>query len=112
MQRSIGSRTRLWALCSPATASCARSGWRRATNCSNETSRTRELAQEADQLTFALEEIDRIAPTPGEDREIVDEVRRLGDLDSLRSAAEGAQAALAGVEDVMDGGTGALDLLG
>ncbi|NKS53391.1 hypothetical protein GS500_09730 [Rhodococcus hoagii] len=28
------------------------------------TSRTRELAQEADQLTFALEEIDRIAPTP------------------------------------------------
>ncbi|BDE59468.1 DNA repair protein RecN [Rhodococcus hoagii] len=76
------------------------------------TSRTRELAQEADRLTFALEEIDRIAPTPGEDREIVDEVRRLGDLDSLRSAAEGAQAALAGVEDVMDGGTGALDLLG
>lgn len=76
------------------------------------TSRTRELAQEADQLTFALEEIDRTAPTPGEDREIVDEVRRLGDLDSLRSAAEGAQSALAGVEDAVDGGVGALDLLG
>ncbi|MDH6678545.1 DNA repair protein RecN (Recombination protein N) [Rhodococcus sp. LBL1] len=77
------------------------------------TSRARELVQEADQLTFALEEIDRIAPTPGEDVEIVDEVRRLGDLDSLRTAAEGAQAALAGVDDGgIDGATGALDLLG
>ncbi|PTR27388.1 DNA replication and repair protein RecN [Rhodococcus sp. OK519] len=76
------------------------------------TSRTRELAQEADQLTFALEEIDRIAPTAGEDREIVDEVRRLGDLDSLRSAAEDSQAALVGIEDSVDGGSGALDLLG
>ncbi|CAM3102161.1 DNA repair protein RecN [Prescottella defluvii] len=76
------------------------------------TSRTRELAQEADQLTFALEEIDRAAPTPGEDTDIVTEVRRLGDLDSLRSAAEGAQAALAGVEDDALGGAAALDLLG
>ncbi|WP_430332662.1 DNA repair protein RecN [Rhodococcus sp. ACT016] len=77
------------------------------------TSRARELVQEADQLTFALEEIDRIAPTPGEDADIVNEVRRLGDLDSLHTAAEGAQAALVGLDDGgVDGGTGALDLLG
>ncbi|GAB2646730.1 DNA repair protein RecN [Prescottella soli] len=77
------------------------------------TSRARELVQEADQLTFALEEIDRIAPTPGEDAGIVDEVRRLGDLDSLRTAAEGAQAALAGLDDGGIGdAAGALDLLG
>ncbi|QBJ94695.1 DNA repair protein RecN [Rhodococcus sp. ABRD24] len=79
------------------------------------TSRTRELAQEADQLTYALEEIDRIAPSPGEDSAIVTEVRRLGDLDSLRSAAEGAQAALTGSDDSggsVDGVSAALDLLG
>ncbi|WP_137724102.1 DNA repair protein RecN [Prescottella subtropica] len=76
------------------------------------TGRTRELAQEADRLTFALEEIDRIAPTPGEDTAIVDEVRRLGDLDSLRSTAEGAQTALSGADDTAGDTTGALDLLG
>lgn len=76
------------------------------------TSHTRELAQEADQLTFALEEIDRIAPTPGEDGDIVNEVRRLGDLDSLRTAAEGALAALSGLDDGAVEGAGALDLLG
>ncbi|RVW04281.1 DNA repair protein RecN [Rhodococcus xishaensis] len=76
------------------------------------TGRARELAQEADQLTFALEEIDRIGPTPSEDVEIVSEVRRLGDLDSLRTAAEGAQTALTGVDDGAVGDTGALDLLG
>lgn len=82
------------------------------TELTERTSRARELAQEADQLTFALEEIDRIAPNPGEDTEIVDEVRRLGDLDSLRTAAEGAQAALAGLDDGAVEGAGALDLLG
>lgn len=76
------------------------------------TGRTRELAQEADQLTFALNEIDGVAPQPGEDESIVAEVKRLGELDSLRSAAEGAHAALVGVDD-MDGGgaNAALDLM-
>ncbi|MFC9557395.1 DNA repair protein RecN [Rhodococcus sp. NPDC056960] len=77
------------------------------------TGRTRELAQEADQLTFALNEIDGVAPTPGEDESIVSEVRRLSELDSLRSAAEEAHAALTGGDD-MDGDAGAapaLDLL-
>ncbi|NHU47626.1 DNA repair protein RecN [Rhodococcus sp. A14] len=77
------------------------------------TGRTRELAQEADQLTFALNEIDGIAPTPGEDESIVSEVRRLSELDSLRSAAEEAHAALTGGDDMDGDGVGApaLDLL-
>lgn len=77
------------------------------------TERSRELAQEADRLQFGLDEIDRIAPEPGEDRRLVDEIRRLSDLDSLREAATAAHAALAG-EDAADGGgaPSALDLLG
>ncbi|NLU85134.1 DNA repair protein RecN [Rhodococcus sp. HNM0569] len=78
------------------------------------TTRARELAQEADQLTYALDEIDRVAPEPGEDTAIVADVRRLGDLDSLRSAALGAQVALSGPDELADdvpGATGALALL-
>ena len=78
------------------------------------TSKARELAQEADQLTFALNEIDGVAPEPGEDTAIVAEVRRLSELDSLRSAAEEAHAALAGSDDMASGDVGvmpALDLM-
>lgn len=77
------------------------------------TERSRELAQEADRLQFGLDEIDRVAPEPGEDARIVDEVRRLSDLDSLREAAGAAHAALAG-EDAADEvvSRSALDLLG
>ncbi|TXG92736.1 DNA repair protein RecN [Rhodococcus rhodnii] len=79
------------------------------------TSRARELAQEADRLSFALDEIDRAAPEPGEDVAIVAEVRRLGDLDSLRTDAESAQAALSGTDE-LDGAEvavpSALELLG
>ncbi|MDF2899266.1 MAG: repair protein RecN [Rhodococcus erythropolis] len=78
------------------------------------TSKARELAQEADQLTFALNEIDGVAPEPGEDTAIVAEVRRLSELDSLRSAAEEAHAALAGNDDMASGDVGvmpALDLM-
>lgn len=77
------------------------------------TDKSRELAQEADRLQFALNEIDGVSPVPGEDVDIVAEVRRLGDLDSLRAAAQGAHAALAGRDD--DAGmetSTALDLLG
>ncbi|UYP17308.1 DNA repair protein RecN [Rhodococcus sp. Z13] len=77
------------------------------------TERSRELAQEADRLQFGLEEIDRVAPEPGEDQRIVEEVRRLSDLDSLREAATAAHTALAGDEDGAGDGLGsALDLLG
>ena len=63
------------------------------------TNRARELAQEADRLTFALAEIDGIDPTPGEDTALVDEIRRLSELDAVREAAAGAKAALSGSED-------------
>lgn len=58
--------------------------------------RVRELAQEADRLTFALREIDAVDPQPGEDDALAIEIRRLSELDALRAAASGARAALAG----------------
>jgi len=61
--------------------------------------RARELAQQADQLKFALHEIDSIHPTPGEDDALSAEIRRLSELDSLREAAAGARAALSGAQD-------------
>jgi DNA repair protein RecN (Recombination protein N) len=76
------------------------------------TGRSRELALEADRLTQSLAEIDAVAPEPGEDAAIVDEVRRLSDLDSLREAATGAHAALAGAGEGYGEGDGALDLIG
>ncbi|WP_067660952.1 DNA repair protein RecN [Nocardia harenae] len=76
------------------------------------TARSRELALEADRLTHSLTEIDAVQPEPGEDLRIVDEVRRLSDLDSLREAAVVAHDALAGPADAPDAGSGALDLLG
>jgi DNA repair protein RecN (Recombination protein N) len=76
------------------------------------TARSRELALEADRLKHSLSEIDAIAPEPGEDARIVDEVRRLSDLDSLREAAAVAHDALAGPADSPEDGSGALELLG
>ena len=63
------------------------------------TDRARELAQEADRLKFALAEIDRVEPAPGEDERLVVDIRRLSELDSVREAAAGARAALAGEDD-------------
>ncbi|WP_062993713.1 DNA repair protein RecN [Nocardia anaemiae] len=76
------------------------------------TARSRELALEADRLKHSLSEIDAIAPEPGEDVRIVDEVRRLSDLDSLREAAAVAHDALAGPADSPEDSSGALELLG
>ncbi|MGV0993552.1 MAG: DNA repair protein RecN [Mycobacterium sp.] len=63
------------------------------------TNRAREMAQEADRLKFALTEIDRVDPLPGEDESLVADIRRLSELDSVREAAAGARAALAGMDD-------------
>lgn len=63
--------------------------------------RARELAQEADRLTFALREIDAVDPHPGEDDALTVEIRRLSELDALRAAASGARAALDGADDGM-----------
>ena len=61
--------------------------------------RARELAQEADRLKFALNEIDTVDPAPGEDDALIGDIRRLSELDALREAASGARIALAGVGD-------------
>ncbi|MGB3355716.1 MAG: DNA repair protein RecN [Mycobacterium sp.] len=61
--------------------------------------RARELAQEADRLNFALDEIDVVAPQPGEDDTLVDDIRRMSELDSLREAVQTARASLSGALD-------------
>ncbi len=63
------------------------------------TNRAREMAQESDRLKFALAEIDRVDPAPGEDGMLVAEIRRLSELDAVREAAAGARAALTGTDD-------------
>lgn len=59
----------------------------------------RRLAQEADMLRHGLTEIEAVDPQPGEDRELVEQARRMTAADDLRAAAEGARLALAGAED-------------
>lgn len=76
------------------------------------TARSREMAAEAERLTQSLAEIDAVAPEPGEDERLISEIRRLGDLDSLREAAATAHEALAGPADNPGEGIGALDALG
>ncbi|ALI27310.1 RecN [Mycolicibacterium fortuitum] len=61
--------------------------------------RARELAQEADRLSFGIHEIDAVAPEPGEDEAITADIRRLSELDALREAAQTARFALAGELD-------------
>ena len=68
--------------------------------------RARELAREADQLRFALDEIDTVDPQPGEDDSLVADILRLSELDTLREAAAAARAALSADE------VGATDGLG
>jgi DNA repair protein RecN (Recombination protein N) len=75
------------------------------------TERSRELAREADLLRHGLTEIATVAPKPDEDSELVDEARRLSDIDQLREAAAAAQLAITGsVEGDLDS-PGALGLV-
>lgn len=81
--------------------------------------RARDLALEADRLTFALREIDAVDPQPGEDDALTTDIRRLSELDALRAAAAAARAALAGgfgeeadALDVAGGPSSATDRLG
>jgi DNA repair protein RecN (Recombination protein N) len=73
--------------------------------------RARDLAMEADRLQFGLNEIDTVAPEPGEDDALVADIRRLSELDALREAAQLARVALAGQldEGPQDDVTSALD---
>ena len=63
------------------------------------TDRAREMAQEADRLKFALSEISGVDPRPGEDTELVTDIRRLSELDAVREAAADARDALSGADD-------------
>ena len=75
------------------------------------TNRAREMAQEADRLKFALAEIDRVDPTPGEDEALVAEIRRLSELDAVREAAAGARASLSGSDETNAENRSAIALL-
>jgi DNA repair protein RecN (Recombination protein N) len=59
-------------------------------------SQARELAQAADVLRHGLEEIEAVAPEPGEDDALDIQAKRLGDADALRAAADEARVSLVG----------------
>ena len=70
----------------------------------------REMAQEEDRLRFALDEIEAVSPTPHEDELLVDKVKRLQEVDSLRDSAGRAFQALS--SDDTEETSSAIDLLG
>ncbi|MBA4021161.1 MAG: DNA repair protein RecN [Gordonia sp.] len=75
---------------------------------------SREIAQESDRLKFGLDEIDKVAPQPREDEELAATVRRLSDLETIRTAAVSALDAVTGAGPDADvaSGTSVLDGLG
>ncbi len=76
------------------------------------TQRARELAQEADRLKFGLNEIDTVAPQPGEDDALVSDIQRLSELDAVKEAAQTARAALAEPDDPSPGAASAVGSVG
>ncbi len=85
--------------CCSAIAKCASRGVAARRDLADRTQRAREMAQEADRLKFGLGEIDAVDPRPGEDDALVDDIRRLSELDALREAAQAARSALSGALD-------------
>ncbi len=75
------------------------------------TERSREMAREADLLKHGLTEIAAVAPKPDEDVELIEEAKRLGDVDQLRAAATAAQFAVTGSPDGDTEVPGALGLV-
>ncbi len=61
--------------------------------------RSREMAQQADLLKHGLNEIDAVAPEPGEDTELTAQIKRLAAVDELRAAATEAHVAVSGSPD-------------
>jgi len=61
--------------------------------------RSREMAQQADLLKHGLNEIDGVAPEPGEDTELTEQIKRLAAVDELRATATEAHAAVSGSAD-------------
>ncbi|MFW0787972.1 DNA repair protein RecN [Gordonia sp. CPCC 206044] len=65
---------------------------------------SRELAQEADRLRFGVDEIAAVDPQPGEDDDLAATIRRLSDLETIRSAAAQSHEIVAGdTGSVVDG---------
>ncbi len=64
--------------------------------------RARELAQREQLLRMGLQEIDAVAPLPGEDAELNATVRRLENADGLRESATGALTALSFTAETTD----------
>ena len=67
-----------------------------------------ERAREIDLLRFGLDEIERVAPQPGEDVALAEEAQRLQASDDLRADAATAIVALAGSDDEAGGALAAL----
>jgi DNA repair protein RecN (Recombination protein N) len=61
--------------------------------------RSREMAQQADMLRHGLTEIEAVRPVPGEDTELTEKIKRLAAVDELRAAALSAQAEVFGAPD-------------
>jgi DNA repair protein RecN (Recombination protein N) len=72
----------------------------------------RERAMEADALRFGLGEIERLAPTGGEDDDLRAEEERLAHADALHAAATSAHEALLGDPSTGAAGADAVTLLG
>lgn len=71
----------------------------------------RELAQEVDRLQFAIDEIDAVSPEEGEDTQLVADIRRLQDVDTLREQSTVALGCIDGVEGDLEAAS-ATELLG
>jgi DNA repair protein RecN (Recombination protein N) len=65
------------------------------------TTQARERAQEADALRYGLAEFDKVEPVEGELEKLTAEAQRLGNAESLRSAAAAAHEALATSDDTV-----------
>lgn len=74
--------------------------------------RSREMAQQADLLKHGLTEIDAVAPEPGEDVELTEQIKRLMAVDELRASATEAHVAVSGSQDGDPDAPGALGLVG
>jgi DNA repair protein RecN (Recombination protein N) len=76
------------------------------------TTRARERAREADLLRFGLDEVEAVAPEPGEPAALAVEEARLAHADALRQAADTARTALLGDEAAADAAADATALVG
>ncbi|MEX5635460.1 DNA repair protein RecN [Parafrankia sp. FMc2] len=76
------------------------------------TGRARERVQEAELLRLGLDEVERVAPQPGEDVALGAELSRLEHAETLVQAARSAHGALVSDPAVGDDVPGAVDLVG